>query len=699
MKFSSLSKIFVLLAVLLSIGDLQAQFEYKWLTVGSMQSPYSSGGALREQEPFDNGPIQYPAIDHRAGNNRAYGVWIGTTNFTDEKNRTFPYKVAHIGPRSGGAVQFFNTSAKVISRINPEVTVDGALSFLRYVFVDEFDPAMKADRMVHITANTRVGVEFDLKAYAFSQEYHDNYHIIEYTFKNTGNIDTDAEIELPNKTLEGVYFFFINRYATHEAASWVTGNGAPWGKFTMNDAVGDGIQDYGVNFRAQWSWAGYYPDQTDFNSLGGPMWREAPGWSAPNPDTTGRLASAHYVGRVYIHADRSASDPSDDRSQPSTMGVKGSDDKDLVDDEFNNGLMERQYKNFMQLGRQNPTHAYIIEPSGQFDKQTKSPHTAFGVSDEGGWAFVEGFGPYRMQPGEDVKLVVAEGAAGLSHNAKLTIGRDYKASGANDEALLEYPRGSGQRKTKNQWVISSRDSLFQMFDRAIANYNSGFNIPQPPLPPEKFTVTSGPGKITLAWQPYQGATQSGWEIYRKSKQWQDQQGYELIASLPADARSYDDAEQLPNGPDRGLDYFYYLQAVGPINTNPTGNTPTGVALRSGRYYAQTYLPANLKRAPGRTLDDIRIVPNPYYISADESFRYGERDDRIGFLDIPGRCTIKIYSQLGELIDTIEHGDGTGDAFWLQTTTSRQLVVSGIYIAVITNNETGAQTTKKFVIIR
>ena len=169
--------------------------------------------------------------------------------------------------------------------------------------------------------------------------------------------------------------------------------------------------------------------------------------------------------------------------------------------------------------------------------------------------------------------------------------------------------------------------------------------------------------------------------------------YIMIADLDAGARSFDDVTA-----NRGIDYFYYIQAIGEVNTNSTGMTPTGVPLRSGRYYTQTYLPANLKRPP-KTVDDVQVVPNPWYISADEEFRFGENDNRLAFFDIPGQCTIKIYTQLGELVKTIEHTNDSGDEFWLQDTESRQLVVSGIYIAVITDNNTGESTTKKFVIIR
>ena len=65
-----------------------------------------------------------------------------------------------------------------------------------------------------------------------------------------------------------------------------------------------------------------------------------------------------------------------------------------------------------------------------------------------------------------------------------------------------------------------------------------------------------------------------------------------------------------------------------------------------------------------------------------------------------------------MVDTIEHDDGSGDEFWYQSTTARQVIASGVYIAVITVTEdivdldTGAtlfqkgeRTIQKFVIIR
>jgi hypothetical protein len=83
-----------------------------------------------------------------------------------------------------------------------------------------------------------------------------------------------------------------------------------------------------------------------------------------------------------------------------------------------------------------------------------------------------------------------------------------------------------------------------------------------------------------------------------------------------------------------------------------------------------------------------------------------------FLNIPGHCTIKIYTERGNLIKTIEHTDGSGDATWESVTSSRQVVVSGVYIAYfeVTKDyndpatgellyKEGEQAVRKFIIIR
>ena len=698
---------FAVFVLVLSTGlnELSAQYSIKWLNVGSFQSSYSEGLVNREEEPWGNAPLMWPSMDYHAGNSRAQAFWMGATNFTDENGTTFPHKIAHIGPRSGGDVQFFAVEQSITSKFDPEITVDGAKSFEKYVFVNTMDPSMKPDRIMTVSNNSRIGITTVATMNAFSQEYHDDYHIIEYSFTNTGNVDGDEDIEL-SADLEGVIFFFIHRYMVHDASSWIRGGGAPWGKFTMNDAVGDGHEDYDVDFRAQYAWAGLNPDNTSFSSIGGPMM--FPHWASAGWDTTGRLAAGQMVGRVTIQSPDTYGS-GDTGSQPSTMGVMGSDDPNLTTDEYNTTLMQIQYDNYMSPakvggGRIYPHHADDIEPDGNFDTPTNAPNIYDGVYDEGGWSVIEGHGPYNIPFGGTVNIVVADGVNGLSMKAKYDIGKLYKATGAtpDESAMLEY---NGTSMTKNQWALTAKDSLFKTFERALANHAAGYSIPQPPYPPESFAVTSGTDKITLSWvASSSGPSRTGWHVYRAKGTYNFPYvgealadhgglGHELIAELSGSATSYEDATAA-----RGESYYYFIQAVGDAADNNGGAlTPAG-ALKSNQHWTQTYLPASLKRAPGANLEAIRVVPNPYHVGATTDVRFSDRD-KLAFLDVPGSCTIKIYTQLGELVETITHTDGSGDEYWDQTTSSRQVVASGLYIAHITDDATGDTAERKFVIIR
>ena len=288
-------------------------------------------------------------------------------------------------------------------------------------------------------------------------------------------------------------------------------------------------------------------------------------------------------------------------------------------------------------------------------------------------------------------------------------------SGGDDEMIIEYDaNGDGEIQdlpgngveegdetmTKTAWVMTSRDSLFQSFNRAKANFESGYEIPQGPLPPKRFEVSSLPDFIELKWQPYSGGTPAdGWELYRAQKRLDGNPAiegatYQKIADLDPGTTSYEDTEVI-----RGSEYYYYLQAVGEVNNDDTGNTPTGMRLKSSRYYAQTYDPAILKRPPGETLADVRVAPNPYNANADDRVGRFAGPGRIAFFDIPGQATIKIYTEEGELVNAIDHTDGSGDDYWELNTRSNQQVVSGIYLAVITDKTTGEQTVRKFTIIR
>ena len=186
---------------------------------------------------------------------------------------------------------------------------------------------------------------------------------------------------------------------------------------------------------------------------------------------------------------------------------------------------------------------------------------------------------------------------------------------------------------------------------------------------------------------------SGYRIYRSI--FQPDTTFDLIYECGGTSgnpivNEYDDTDL-----QRGFDYYYYITTFDDGSAN---DFHPGVPLESSKFYTLTNSPAFLKRPPGSTLDKIRVVPNPYNIRS-RDLQFGRSaPDRIMFLDIPGECIIKIYTERGDLVETIEHNDGSGDEAWNSITSSRQTIVSGVYIATFVTPK-GEQAIRKFIIIR
>jgi hypothetical protein len=83
------------------------------------------------------------------------------------------------------------------------------------------------------------------------------------------------------------------------------------------------------------------------------------------------------------------------------------------------------------------------------------------------------------------------------------------------------------------------------------------------------------------------------------------------------------------------------------------------------------------------LADVYVVPNPYvaFSSAEIAApRSGQRDDRrLEFRNLPQKCTIRIYTITGELVDTIKKDDSRDFATWDLLTFESQQTAYGVYI--------------------
>ena len=671
---------------------LSAQGRTKWLAVGSLHNWYSEFGSEIEEGLYPSQqyglrwPASHPFMDMQA----AKAFWIGVENFTDAEQfggSTFLHKVVHVGPRVSGANEFFPVKFKMYGKFEqPQVYVDGNLSFELSQEIDELNPNQPYDKMIYSEVNTMLGATVKRKIYQFSQQYHDNYIIHEVTIVNTGNVDDDPEIELPNTTLENLYLYYQYRWAISRNTRYVIGNATGWGINTMLDVRGDGLGgEYGTDnedLRANFAWHGYYPaKQVNYDNIGGPIWvPNTAGGLLTETDTVGRLGSAQFCGVVTLHADQDPDDPVDDNLQPATTGYVGSDEPfTSKNDPFNPVKMNDEYS-LMVKGHQE-RHAFVVEPSGNFAEQKNDPS----LGSPGGFSNVNGYGPYTLAPGDSITIVWAEGAKGLSWDKCVSIGRDYK-NGVIDDV------------TKNEFVMTGRDSLFQTFRRAIANYNDGqgFTAPQNPLPPSIFYVDGKGDRIELTWDYDEtaGPAISGFEIYRAREK--ADSTYYLIYTASPDERIFKDTSAV-----RGVSYFYYMQAIGLASDNNGGGlTPAGVPLRSGRFYSQTYTATQLKRKAAAHVSEFRVVPNPFIRGVSSELTFGsDEPNKIAFFNITGDCKIQIFSEMGELVWEVNHTDGSGDEFWYQTTSSNQLVVSGVYIAVVTDNQTGERSIQKFAIIQ
>lgn len=657
--------------------------ETKWLSIGSLHSWYSSAGCEREigrtlREFDQQDGLRWPAQFNLQDCAVAKALWIGTTNYTDPiVNQTYEHKVVHVGPRGlDETSEFMPVEFKLYAKYqHPTVVVDGLLaSHTAYEdLVDEIDETMKADRMLYNVVNTSVGITMTRRIYAFSQQYNDNYFIHECTFKNTGIYDKAGNKH--NKTLTGVIIFFQFRLAPCREPGlgglYYMPQSASWGHNEMNHVL---HPFYGDELRCFYSWQGLHSKCT-FDNIGSPYIAAG-----------GRLGAAQFPGVITLHADKSASDKSDDPQQPfSTPYLDSGADITRSNDQFNPATMTKEYA-VMNAGHTPLTHAQYVG-SGYPD--------LFEPISQSGKSQCVGYGPYDIMPGDSIRIVFAEGVSGLSRAMCETIGTDWQ-TGAAPFTLPDGSTTNAADEFKNAWVFTGIDSILKTFGNAKTNWESGFAIPQPPPPPNVFEVNSGGDRILLDWEDNAESWPNfvGYRVYRAIHK--PDTTFDMIFECgPGTSNPDVVSEFMDRTAQRGFDYYYYVTS---FDDGTTNISHPGVSLESSLFWTRTIEPAYLRRPAAESMSQIRVVPNPYNIRA-KNLQFGTSGpDRIMFLDLPPACTIKIYTERGDLINTIEHTDGSGDEAWESVTSSRQVVVSGVYIAHFKTPD-GQSAFRKFVIIR
>jgi hypothetical protein len=161
---------------------------------------------------------------------------------------------------------------------------------------------------------------------------------------------------------------------------------------------------------------------------------------------------------------------------------------------------------------------------------------------------------------------------------------------------------------------------------------------------------------------------------------------------------------------RGVKYYYSVTAFdnGTQSLSIADDPQRGQKLESSRMVTRSQLPVK-SFLPGLSESGkVRVVPNPATSAAGSSSGQGTSGfqgspNEILFVNLPVKCTLRVFTETGDLVKTIQHY-GTADQEWNQRTENNQYVSSGIYILVVSESE-GLSGEKldnqfvKFVIVR
>jgi len=706
------------------VYDVAAQGVSKTITVGYVRQKVVDAGDEGEgSDGWEASPCYWDGFD--AGLFSSKAIFIGCKSFTDTTGTTFSPMISGHGqwevderhvmmpvPDKDGW-----TIHRYLRRQPPTITVDGLRMDDPFPInpSDEVAPDKipgTADEMIESWVNTSMGITIHQRVFGFSQIHYEKTIIIEWTFKNTGNVDTDPDIEL-HQTLEDVYF--LKQLRPNE---WVK----PW------------ISSYGEmpgdTLRIMYS----YPQRVE--GVDWDMFGDV-------DETTGFIRHPWYIGEAITFASAAVNDMlNDDVNQPVNTAFSDCDLEYVTRHPLN--LTASQKATLYDIMREGLTLA--TPDYGTPDIPGSKPGHHQIRLDERGIKYASdmenygytatplySIGPYTLAPGDSFKVIMAQVMGTISPEKAWEVGQAWK----NDDCHWgdDVPGGPTSNLppqykvypelyaadshaselsnwAKDCWVATGKDSLFKNAAAAKWVCDHNYNIPQPP-PPPSIKVTSLPDRIVVEWGDESETVNdfAGYRVYRATGDWfpHVEEGenrlighWELVyecgegTSNPV-THKYEDTNA-----QRGIAYYYCVTAVDNGTQNPPDFNGKVERLESNKLANMTRKAAHLTRPAASSLDNVKIVPNPYNISASQ-LQYTGEPNKVMFLNLPIECTIKIYTESGDLIKTIHHY-GSGDEPWgvleeeHMTTSSDQLVVSGIYLVYFETPD-GHHTIKKLVVVR
>jgi len=599
---------------------------------------------------------------------------------------------------------------------NPDYTVEQKSIDPIITDLGTVDPSKcigTSDQSVIVTTEYANGMQLERKILGWSQQFHDNYVVVDMTFTNTSD-----------KPVTGMYVSLrdqinYNLFADGRNPSIANVDskaGNSWWHY-----IGAKTSD---DIRVM-----YQYDADDPNRVGDQM-------GQPLTQQYGRLNRKDFAFTATLWASKQPYTPSgimvdnhdqndvDDLSQPSVATIGNDQILSLPLYPLNNPESTIMY-DFIAgdlLSSEDQTGP-DVRP-GHFRKNLDD----LGLANAGGQSGISpnadswesmclSYGPYDLQPGQQVRVVKIMGYAGLSREKALEVGRQWQANTLTDPMPdkpngnfpdnFAFPSSATQQDIyKNKWFSTGIDSVIQTVERAISNFKIGYNIPVTPPPQDSFKVLGTGQGIELTWSNTKAEAMSGFQGYRIMRKVSnlDTTFYQQTATIPASDKAATHTYMDTTNILFGANYYYYVQAGVKIDENDQNAYPAdrGKTIWTGRIWFPQNTPASAKRTSQDDLSKIVIAPNPYNYNDPKLKGYGFTEDRgILFFNLPYEVTIKIFTESGNLLKTIEHNEPitkTGSVEWNMTNENRQPIASGIYI-VLFQKPDGSLSYQKLVVAR
>ena len=634
---------------------------------------------------------------------KGQGVWIlavddqGDTlvSYSGPRNVTYdvqpaPYNINNSPEAVLGDTTYHNLERSNFSTYHNSITGNEPIEIHNYRYHHYTAHNNSPEEIIISQWNTKTGIRVTRKAYAWGYPNFDDFIIQELVFENIGT-----------KILDPAYLTLMNSFSLNSMAhGWADKFGMNWSDwrhnrqqtqddlffytkadtFTADDSENtDLYKNYIMFYQRDDDWLG-----TNWDDTGQPYKLEAA--SAHADEMQGQLENQllayQYIGMGvldYLPDNTNFVHPSSAIQPVYAKWWHGGENNQFDYEDPNSGMHTDQEMFTMVIGNND-------------QDITKTPQ------DPGLGTHALVFGPYRLEPGQKTKLVIAfVGGSGADW-----LGEDELTWSTTEDATAE--RILGER------------SMFRNFDRAKFAYENNYNVPDPPPDVKISFANTQLGQIKIKWSDdvedaqdpdYENEEARDVRGYRVYKSWPPSHywhygPWEFLIDIPIGSPKYYEESNgtysyIDSTSYSGYNYYYSVHTYDSghdhwidVNGNDVGPI---LPLESGITSVEQKNPIAITPYQGSMASfdsmnvPIRVVPNPYRLDFNDPLHmYPDVADpyKLRFINLPKACIIRLYSVNGDLVYERKHtNENSAEESWRQDTISLSgRVDSGIYFWVV-----------------